>query len=134
MKYLPLLLAAVWSMAVFMVTLMPSNHIPESQLLKIPFIDKAIHLFLFIVLTLFWSVTFYFQKNFSPLHKYAVMFAVLTGIILGATTEILQTTLPVNRHGNVTDFACNIIGTVFGAMLFVYVIRPNSSLFDKHKK
>lgn len=47
-----------------------------------------------------------------------IVIILLTGVVFGAVTELLQAYVFVGRHGNIFDFFANATGTMTGMVLF----------------
>lgn len=79
--------------------------------------DKIVHIFLFGV----WVYLAIRQNTPQYPHsaKRLISIAFFAGIILAATTEILQELVFVNRSGNIFDFFANVAGMVFGIILYL---------------
>ncbi len=49
----------------------------------------------------------------------------LTGVVFGGVTELLQAYVFVGRHGNIFDFFANAAGTMTGMILFSLFMQKN---------
>lgn len=73
------------------------------------------------ILLLYANKAQYFEQKF----RYA-FWIIFTGVVLGALTEYLQSTLFVRRDGNWFDFIANILGTIFGVFVFILFYRKKT--------
>jgi VanZ family protein len=115
----------LWILFILVLTGVPGNYFPEVKSFWdwiSP--DKLVHLFMFgtlSILLLYANKTQYFEQKF----RYA-FWIIFTGVVLGALTEYLQSTLFVRRDGNWFDFIANILGTIFGVFVFILFYRKKS--------
>ena len=117
MKPIPLLPALIWSLVILAVISWPEKQIPDSDILRIPFIDKAIHFSMFAVLGVFVYGGLWVQDKASCFYTYRLGVTLATGLAYGAITEMIQHFFLEGRHGTAGDFIANAIGTVFGVMI-----------------
>lgn len=87
--------------------------------------DKLIHIFLFGI----WAYLIIRQNipQYETARKRFLVVVLAAGIVLSATTEILQALVFINRSGNIFDFFANISGMVFGIILYVGLHRKKSA-------
>lgn len=115
----------LWTALIVLLMGIPGNRFPEIRSfwdwLK-P--DKAIHIFLFGV----WAYLAIRQNTPQYPHstRRLISIAFFAGILLAATTEILQELVFVNRSGNIYDFFANVAGMVFGIILYLATHRKKS--------
>lgn len=121
MKPIPLLPALIWLLVILALISWPEKQIPDADILNIPYMDKAIHFFLFAVLAVFVYGGLLLQDKDSYLHVNSLFITIVIGLTYGAITEIIQYFFIVGRYGTMGDFLANAFGTVFG----VFVIRKS---------
>ncbi len=115
--------AFVWGLLIYFIISMPPSSIPDTGLLNIPHIDKAIHFGLFAVFGALLLFGFTRQhKGKKPL-QWHVVAGMIIGIVYGAFTEYLQYCCLENRSGNIADFVANGFGTVFGVLIMVLLLK-----------
>jgi VanZ family protein len=86
---------------------------------KISVSDKLLHAFAYLVLTLSWLFTILkSHKSFKV--KIQVGFVLF---IFGIIIEILQSSMPLNRHGDYFDVIANSSGILLGVITFNYLFR-----------
>lgn len=117
-------LTLLWGFLIFVLFLTPAQYfpaIPDIYSLFQP--DKIIHLFLFGVFT--WLILHSILKQYGVrfLRYHGTLIALTTGIFAGATTEILQYSLDINRSGNIYDFIANLAGCFLGLIVFNWLLR-----------
>jgi len=110
---LALLLLAV--LAVYWLTLAITTHIPRLEpKLPISHPDKWVHAAAFCVLALLLAWNWSLRATFG-MRQALLTFAILAAY--GAIDEITQ--IPVGRHGNLADWAADLLGAALGVTLFI---------------
>lgn len=109
--------AAIWTIAMFVLTLMPSSDVPKMVFSRIPYFDKFVHVGLFAAFVLLWSLGFRRLGEKRQLVYLARM--ILIAIALGLTIELLQKELvTLHRSFEWWDWVADIIGAFLGAAIF----------------
>ena len=86
---------------------------------KISLSDKLLHMLSYLGLTLSWLFAILkSHKSFKV--KFQVGFALF---IFGIVIEILQSNMPLNRHGDYLDVFANFLGILGGIITFNYLFR-----------
>ncbi len=117
-----------WSAIILLLTGLPGNYFPKvvtfwSWLEP----DKAVHLFIFGVLT-FLILYGYRIQYFKSRKRYLYgLIAVVVTAIYGLITEVLQYYVFIGRSGNRFDFFADAIGALLGWLLFNYLYRKKIS-------
>jgi len=114
--------AILWAAIIFTAISLPPGNIPEAGLLKIPHIDKIVHLFLFFTLSLLVAWAFTRQPG-GMLRKHILLVALILGSFYAAFTEIYQHLFLPGRFGSISDFVANMIGTIFGLLVMRIIFR-----------
>ena len=113
--------AIIWAAAILIITGIPGRSIPETDVLRIPGIDKAIH---FIIYAVFGALLFHgLRRGKQSTGKRLAAASIATGIFYGALTEYIQHCCLTDRHGNCQDFIANAFGTVFGVLITGVVLK-----------
>lgn len=109
----------MWLIGVTFLSLLPGEHFGEN---KVDGLDKVIHIFFYLFLSLLLSVPNIRQVCIQ--HKYtfrplwvAFLFSVFWGILM----EMIQGTVFVSRQIETTDILANILGASIGIACF-YII------------
>ena len=112
-----ILLSTIWTILVISVSLIPSSSF-DAQQFEIEGLDKAIHLSMYTLMTLFWSTGLKRQHQSKKVRKNAFLIAVLGGFLIGLILEILQEYLVSSRSFDWLDLIANGIGCIFGVIVF----------------
>ena len=123
-KYIKLI---AWLLIIFYISLIPSEKIPDYQLLIIPYFDKMVHFGIYFVLSILFA-SLLIQLKYNKLQTYIIV--ILPCAIIGGGIEILQNILPVHRSGTHLDFLADFLGTITG--LFIYFKLLINSKIDKY--
>lgn len=107
------------TIGMLLLTLLPSNHLGEHQLWSF---DKLGHLLLFggwsFALGLYLNI--YKSKYINP------WLIFVSGVFFGLLIEVLQYSLPVNRHADPMDFLFDVIGCLIAVWLLNLVLPKNT--------
>ena len=124
MNLKPLIPSVLWASVIFAVIILPGSRIPDSEVLKLPMMDKAIHFSLFFILAILLAYGLFRQNRNSPFYLYRTLLTLTSGIWYGAATEFVQHWFVSSRHGNIYDFLANLFGMVFGLLFFRIMVQP----------
>ena len=92
------------------------------QKLFIPFLDKALHLLAYIILTILWSSYLILHKPSVKLNKNLTL--IFIGLMLyGIIIEVLQSKWTVTRLMEFNDLIANFFGIIIGILIFKYIFR-----------
>ena len=91
--------------------LLPGSSLPKENWFDAIYLDKWIHVFLFMILILLWLKAF--PGYSSRLYILLVIFAILYGIIIELSQEIFV----VNRSMDVYDILADPAGVIAGAWI-----------------
>lgn len=122
----------LWSIIILVLTGLPGNYFPQVTTFwdwLAP--DKAVHLFIFGVLTFLLLLG---HRKQYPLKKFRyrpVVFTITVSILYGGLTEFLQSNVFINRDGNVYDFLANTLGCLLGALVFYLAFRKKNQNVGK---
>ncbi|MBK9292131.1 MAG: VanZ family protein [Bacteroidetes bacterium] len=108
----------LWTALIVLLMGIPGNRFPQiSSFWEWLEPDKLIHLVLFGV----WAYLI-LRQNPAQYHRNRgrlFVLVLLSGAILSAATELLQHYVFINRSGNIYDALANIIGTIFGMIIYI---------------
>jgi VanZ family protein len=110
----------VWAIIILILLGLPGSDLPDTSFINIPQFDKIVHAGLFGILVFLLARGFCLQYQFEYLRKYFVLLSLLMSILYGGLTEILQSTVFVERTTDVFDFISDAVGSVFGIFFFQY--------------
>ena len=120
--------AILWAAAVLLLTLLPSDKLPETPEWKLLSFDTLAHAGVFGLLTLLVARSFYFEYGKPQFLKFALLVAIILCSFLGGIIELLQTVMKQGRHGEFTDLFSDFIGAILGA-LFCYLLYRRKPAF-----
>jgi VanZ family protein len=108
------LLLVGWSLLILFATLYPGNRLPG--LSRISFLvrtDTLVHFMLFAVFA-FLLVAMLSCRKLQFKLRYLALITILSGIIFGSLTEVLQSFLPIQRDASWSDLLADITGVIAG--------------------
>jgi VanZ family protein len=111
-KYIKLI---VWLIIIFYISLIPSEKIPDYQVLSIPYFDKMVHFGIYFVLSVLFA-SLLVQLKYNKIQTYIIV--ILPCAIIGGGIEILQNILPFHRSGSHLDFLADFLGTITGLVIY----------------
>ena len=111
------LVTMAYTVALTVVCLVNINKFPK---VEISFFDKIFHSITYLVLTLLWFNTFFF--NFKYTRSKALLYAAGFSFVFGIIIEVLQGTLTANRSADIYDVLANSLGVLL-AGLFIKLKR-----------
>ncbi len=109
-------LATIWTLAILALCWLPMPFFSMGgvgeRAERIPNIDKVIHAGIFAIFGLLWIKALPVKRR--------LVIVLLAGVVLAASTEIVQSLPLLNREGDPRDAAADIAG-VIGACVFAYI-------------
>jgi hypothetical protein len=112
--------AVLWALLILILCGMPGKDIPHISFLEMLSFDKFVHASLFFVLQCFFAKGLQYKK--VPIWDF-LLFSAVTSIIYGATLEILQGLVFIDRSADVYDFVANSFGVVMAYTFFEKIDR-----------
>ena len=113
-----------WAIFILILSGLPSDTISEVDFFQ-P--DKLVHFGEHALLVLFLTVGLKRQHSFIKLRCNAFTISLIASIIYGIVIELIQSILFQGRESDFFDIAANILGALFGYVLFK-VIYGNTRL------
>lgn len=107
-----------WALLILFLTGMPGEKVPESSLLDLPFFDKWVHAFLFLVLAFLLGYGFKRQYPYPLLAGWNKTASFVIAIFYGFLTEFMQYTLFINRSMEASDMLANTTGAGLGIIAY----------------
>lgn len=104
----------IWAIALGFLMLLPSDRIPESQLLTF---DKINHLIAYGLLSFLIALGYRLNTSTGVKRKNVLTRAVSLSIIYGTILELLQYYVP-GRALEFYDLIANVMGCLFGILIF----------------
>ena len=102
----------LYSIALTVVCLIELNGFIE---VKISNGDKIFHSLSYVVLTVLWYYTFYYNLKFNKIN--ALIYAVAVSIIFGIVIEVLQGAVTTYRSSDINDVFANSFGAILAAVV-----------------
>lgn len=125
MKFLRFWKSISWFIFILLVTFLPVSG--GRKIVLFNHADKIIHLCLFLVFSIFLVSDARKLFHTSLVDKNVTMIVILTGIITGLFTELVQYYLIAARSGSVLDFIADIVGILVGLSLYIMVASKSKS-------
>lgn len=110
--------ALLWAALILALTLSPAPDLPEATWITTYYVDKMVHVVLFAILYFLLMRGLLKQDRAREFYNEKVMWSVVTVILYGAATEILQSILPTGRSGELTDWLADGAGAGAGYMVY----------------
>lgn len=111
-------LTVLWALVILVLTLLPSDQLPETPDWTTISFDKVAHAGVFSVLMFFMTGSFAHQRRFPYLQEHPVGSALVCSVLFGIGIELLQTGMGLGREGSLLDVVGNTIGCFLGIGLF----------------
>jgi VanZ family protein len=102
----------LYSIALTVVCLIDLNGVIE---VKISSGDKIFHSLSYVVLTVLWYYTLYYNVKFNKGN--ALIYAVVISVIFGIVIEVLQGTVTTYRSSDINDVYANSLGAILAAIV-----------------
>lgn len=115
-------LAILYTLLVTIAFLLPANDVPQ---VRIPFLDKFIHVFIHWILCFTWLWYFFVADNYHSFKK-NVFVVLFSCFCYGFLIEVLQHWFAQSRQFDLFDIVANGIGCLIG-LLFFLIIRKRLS-------
>ncbi len=116
----PLLITLIWAIFILIICLIPGDNIKNINPINIPYLDKLIHFFMYMVLSVLLVSSIRRSSFFSKNPNLSYLLIVLLAIIYGGSIELLQRLEIFSRNSDIIDFMANTAGVISG--LFIYFV------------
>ncbi len=113
----------VWTLFILVLCGIPGNQINKVKFIDIPQMDKFVHFFLYYVFTLLLISENNTQKQYRKVTVNAILIAAAISLSYGATIEILQKILFINRSADIWDMTANTFGFLLASLTYRQVNR-----------
>ena len=93
-------------------------------------LDKVAHFLMYAGFTFItvWGYRRPYHENGKAYRWKALLLTLAIGIVFGALTEIMQETLIPSRIGSVYDWIADVVGSLFGVILFYFFHRIGNKM------
>lgn len=100
--------------------------------LDIPHLDKLVHFVFYFVGTMLGC--FFLRERINPLLSMPKTFAIVASfmVLYGLIIELMQAYFTKARSGELTDFAANFAGVIFGLLAVRFLFSPKTGLNWKY--
>jgi len=115
--YLLLISSIVWTIIIFVLCTLPPSEIPKTKILHF---DKVAHFGIFFIQSVLLSLLLNYRTRKS--YFQIIIFSTLLAFVYGGLIEILQTKF-FNRSGDIYDLVADVLGGLFGAIIYPIVLR-----------
>ena len=116
-KFIPYL----WLLLLHLLLLIPLHPSKENELIKIPNLDKLIHLGIYAILTALWTIFIYQKATLSKQEKITWSFVLfLLAVADGIMIEFLQQLPIIHRDFDWFDALADGIGSAIGVFIGHY--------------
>jgi hypothetical protein len=109
-----------WTIITIILLCLPGSSFPgEGVFIKIPHIDKIVHVVLFGGLVLLWGLYFFLKKSKTSHLQPIIVMVILFAIILGICMEYIQLKYVPKRAFDKGDIIANTVSSIlFGTLFF----------------
>jgi VanZ family protein len=113
----------LWAIFIFILCSLPGYTIPHYRWTDLLSIDKAVHAFLFGILTFLLIRGFKKQTEFPFLHLHTLVIVFMISASYGGLLELMQNYCFIDRTGSWFDFIANTTGSLIAIALNSYSNR-----------
>lgn len=110
--------AVIWTLVIMILSLLSAAKIKELQVVDILGIDKAGHIFFYVILSFLWAKA-------AEINGKSQGLIIFLCISFGFFLEILQFYLSIGRTLDFYDALANVIGVYIGIFLFNKTLKTN---------
>jgi VanZ family protein len=105
-----ILFSISWSVIILILLALPGSMLPEENAIKIPNLDKLVHIGLFGGFVLLWSI-YFSVKEFSQKKLLIIFFRIfIIGCIYGGAMEFVQKYFIPSRDFEIGDILADVAG------------------------
>lgn len=108
----------LWALLILLLSLVPGSELPEVSFWELLTFDKAMHIFMYGVLSFRTMMAASKQHTYYWMRHSAAIFTFIIVTAFGGFIEIIQETLLTDRYGDWVDLLANVIGTMLGIYVF----------------
>lgn len=112
-----------WTITILILSSIPSKELPDFSFWKLFSFDKFVHVAMYGILSFHVMKACVRQYANWWIRYNAVRVSFVFGTIYGGLIELFQENYLTDRHGDWMDLISNIIGTIFGIVLFKYIFN-----------
>ena len=120
--------AVIWLMLVTSLHCIPGTQLPKITWQDKIWLDKWIHVFLFMILVILWSKGYSYKKNIQGDSRKIFFQIMIICFFYGILMELVQKYFIVNRSFDLMDIMADGIGCVAGYLFAIKRFTPNKFL------
>lgn len=114
--------AIAWTILIFILLALPGSMLPNENHLRIPDLDKYVHITLFGSFVFFWSYYFAYQKPRFPSPRSRYLMILLIACLYGIAMEYVQKYFIPNRDFDLYDILADVIGALGGYLIVLLTL------------
>lgn len=121
--------AISWLILSMILLAIPGKDLPHSKFFEIPFFDKYVHFFMFLILTVLFCYPFFYLPAKTAVIKAWFLKIASYAVVYGILMEYVQRFFVQDRSFDVADMAVDALGSLVGLLIAVQAyskkIGPN---------
>ena len=110
-----------WAFSILFLCLIDTKELPSVTYLELMEFDKLVHIVLFGLLMLSFTVALRKQTRMAWAQKNAMVIALLFSIVYGSVIELVQFFMVQDRTGELYDVLANGLGALLGILFFRFI-------------
>lgn len=120
-----LFLGVAYTLFLTLASVSPTSDLPK---IDIPWLDKIVHVLLYLILTALWLSFGYVRSSFRFSLKIIVLILIAC-FGYGIVIEVIQEQFTTFRNADLNDIAANFVGVILGWVVFLkwkYLLNPKT--------
>lgn len=111
--------AIIWLLIITTLLCIPGTELPKIKWENKIFLDKWVHVFLFMVLIILWSKAYYGKKRLQANTRKIFFQIMLFGLLYGILMEVVQEYFIINRSFDLMDILADGAGCFVGYLISI---------------
>lgn len=120
----------MWSVFMLVVFLLPADNLSKAP--SIPFLDKAVHMFMFAVFTWFLVRDLTRTQGLKRPVLITFLIAVVASLLFGSVIELLQEASQLGRSAELKDVIYDVAGCLVSTVIILILYRSFRSFLPKY--
>ncbi|MFI5194571.1 MAG: VanZ family protein [Chitinophagales bacterium] len=112
--------AVIWTIIIFILLALPGSMLPSEGNFEIPDFDKYVHMGIFGLFVMLWSVYYGTRPDFK--NKHIFFFIFIIACLYGTAMEFVQKYFIPFRDFDLYDILADVIGACLGYLLVLLTI------------
>ncbi|MDP4128728.1 MAG: VanZ family protein [Bacteroidota bacterium] len=113
--------AILWTLIIFILLALPGTMLPSEGNFKIPNFDKYVHISIFCLFVLLWSIYYGTKPHTKNRHIFFVIF--IAACLYGTAMEFVQKYFIPFRDFDLYDILADVVGACIGYLLMRLTIN-----------